>query len=113
MTFVQKDDVKITLDNEFKHGFDLPELAPGNVLLMFKVSGKDRSVLHITTDMMAHHVPTTIHLDATFTKPRAWFEVLPGHDFAELGNKITMKLDHPADGQVTVSDVVILYVIHE
>jgi hypothetical protein len=113
--FIEKDDVHITQDHEFTREFGLTQLGPhGNVILMFKVSGDAGQVLTITTNNMSAD-PPTIQLDPYFKQPRAWVEVLDHGDFAEAGNKLTMKLDHhhPHGGQVTVSDVVIFYVIDD
>lgn len=111
LRFVEKKPPKITKGHPFTDQFGLPDLAPqGNVILMFKVSGKAGSVLNITTPtMLAEDLPTIV-LDDKFTQPRAWIEVLSHKDFAETGNKITMELADPAEGhEVTVSDIVILY----
>jgi hypothetical protein len=106
--FVHKDDFTIKKNHPLEETFGLTAAPQGHVILMFKVSGKADSVLNIKTEtMLATDVPT-IELDPTFTRPRAWFEVLDS-GFAETRNKLTMTLDRPADGQVTVSDVVILY----
>jgi hypothetical protein len=119
---IKKANVTITKNQPFTDQFPLPDLkhAPrGSVILMFQVSGKAGSpgpdawkgTLKITTDKMrVHEVVPTVELDDTFTKPRAWVEALADTDFDVTGNKITMTLDHPADGQkIMVSDVVILY----
>jgi hypothetical protein len=102
--------------------FNLPELdARDQVILMFKVSGKAGSQLNMANDKTPTSTTTpahdllnpTLELDPTFTKPRAWVEVLKGNNFApgENGkNKFTINLVNPADDHdITVSDVVILY----
>jgi hypothetical protein len=93
---------------------DLPGLDPNRtVILMFKVHGEagarlimDNSATPISGARLIDFV-----LDSTFTRPRSWHEIVPGKEFANSQNKLSISLSLvPGEGgTIHVSDIVILY----
>ena len=113
-------DMPFTLESGGSDGagfsIDLPGLDSSRAaILMFKVSGKDGSHLMMDNDPNPGTQSRVIDfvLDATFTKPRSWHEIVQGYQFSASDNKFLVHVAAtPPGAKVTFSDVVLLYHAH-
>jgi hypothetical protein len=93
--------------------FDLPDLdANREAVLMFKVSGPSKANLQFAvTSAPGGGVINVVkfQLDATFSAPRSWTEVVQKGAFKELNNRMIVEPFPGGIGNADVSDIVILY----
>ena len=101
-----------TGDTELFRQVKLEGLDPDRgTVLMFQVSGDAGSHLKILRkDGAREHELVDIRMDPAFKQPRSWHEIVPGSLLSEDENHFVARVVAiPAEGEITVSDVVLLY----
>jgi len=94
--------------------FDLPDLDSNReAVLTFKVSGPNQAKLQFAvTSAPGGNVINVVqfNLDATFSAPRAWTEVVAPGAFMASNNRMIVEEGFPEGaGNAKVSDIVVLY----
>jgi hypothetical protein len=93
--------------------FDLPDLDSNReAVLTFKVSGpKNANLQFAVTSVPAGGTINVVkfQLDATFSAPRAWTEVVKKGAFKESNNRMIVEPFPGGIGNAKVSDIVVLY----